>query len=427
MNLVLPLPDEHAAGILARQMRANAFISIAEMKKELFRKHGQSFGDAGRIPIFAALADLLGIERTKFLMAHTTIPVTRALHYQECQFQFGDLRARNFAQDAGLKATNAQWLLCRRCVTEDLQFRGMSYWRRLHQLPGIDWCLKHGDALNHIDDENAVEMPPDVQIDTGVAPDATPIESMRANPVLVQISQLMSDCLDHDRPLDPEVVGRTLRILATQAGLRVSPKGKRKNLTDLAIELVPMDWLSRFFPGIKERKPGNPFLRLENAFRTGSQGSLAMPFFVATALLSRRDDEVLNRLRSSSPPHRQYPQQKKPPEFWDQKEIYQEYVKQRGNTPKVAKALGLERSTAIGALARRGLPSIPGNNPKLLNALSEFLAGVSLERACTKYDVPCAAVEDIVRTCCARIKGVIRDKAYVHPAVPPPSTRLVHL
>jgi hypothetical protein len=42
---------------------------------------------------------------------------------------------------------------CPKCIEEDCDFHGLSYWRRSHQLPGVNHCLKHSVSLYMVDPE----------------------------------------------------------------------------------------------------------------------------------------------------------------------------------------------------------------------------------------------------------------------------------
>ena len=37
---------------------------------------------------------------------------------------------------------------CPDCATEDIANEGFAWFRRMHQLPGVSWCLKHSRPLN---------------------------------------------------------------------------------------------------------------------------------------------------------------------------------------------------------------------------------------------------------------------------------------
>lgn len=56
--------------------------------------------------------------------------------------------------------SRASAYFCDECIIEDLELRGYAYWRRSHQIPGMDWCSKHRSLLWKIDDKTAFEGSP---------------------------------------------------------------------------------------------------------------------------------------------------------------------------------------------------------------------------------------------------------------------------
>jgi hypothetical protein len=409
MNLVQPMPGEDAGGLLSRLMYANGFASLRQIKRALISVHKARNGDFGKIPLFAVLADLLEIDRTKFLMSHTVIPVTRVVHFREHQFQFGDLRARNFPMETGFRPEKGRWWLCRRCIAEDLSFHGFSFWRRSHQLPGIDWCTVHDDPLECVVRDEAVLWSPNENLQFTRSPDPKEIQTYRINPTLARMAQIMNDCLSFDRPLDAASTTRKLRALAVKKGLRTSTSLYRRSLADLAVEQLPGAWLDRFFAGLVNRTSSAPFLQLENVFRSSEAASVALPFFLACALLHEDSNAILNHLLDSTVKTSEQKKQKRPEGFWDSEEFAQSYIEHGGSVTRLAESKGLEPTQTIQALARRGMPSIPVKSTSLRSALLDFFDGVPLEEACQNHGIHPIAIEELLRAACPRLKCAVKN------------------
>ncbi|PUE12779.1 TniQ family protein [Limnohabitans sp. T6-20] len=49
---------------------------------------------------------------------------------------------------------------CPKCIEEDCDFHGLSYWRRSHQLPGVNHCSKHSVSLYMVDPECLIRCQP---------------------------------------------------------------------------------------------------------------------------------------------------------------------------------------------------------------------------------------------------------------------------
>ena len=72
--------------------------------------------------------------------------------------------------------------------------------------------------------------------------------------------------------------------------------------------------------------------------------------------------------------------------------------------------MALDRAPTIDALARRGMPSIPVNQPKLAAVLRDFFGGMSITDACQNKGLPASAVEEILRLACVHLKAAVREK-----------------
>lgn len=117
-------------------------------------------GTPGLRPIFfsayglEAVAPLFGTSPDQLLWDHTPFPYATA---------FTSRKAYESARDAALGRTAMAPLLvvlqnatgtvhfrrvCPQCVREDFEQYGESYWHRVHNLPGVLTCVRHGCALS---------------------------------------------------------------------------------------------------------------------------------------------------------------------------------------------------------------------------------------------------------------------------------------
>lgn len=140
------LPDELMGGYLGRIGRING-INKHAVRAQLHEITGRANLRVMDRTWCHALAGALGTTAEMLARAHTTLPLLRALRSD------GDSLSHAAEGDAKLLRLLEIALpdegprLCPMCVNEDEHFWGISYWRRSHQIKGINWCTKHQSPL----------------------------------------------------------------------------------------------------------------------------------------------------------------------------------------------------------------------------------------------------------------------------------------
>lgn len=150
-GLVRPYPDELLSSTLTRLGRRYR-VSPFSFGKDVLRLPSWSLSFIGALPL-PPICDLLRTEAETLLRHHTPLPYASAfttLHaYQRCWED-----AVSGAESPRLRALmgNAEGApslrkFCAACVRDDLIMHGESYWHLSHQLPGVLFCTRHGQAL----------------------------------------------------------------------------------------------------------------------------------------------------------------------------------------------------------------------------------------------------------------------------------------
>lgn len=138
-----PLAHEFIQGLESRTRRLNGFESSEHLRVAMR-------SNALVKPTFCMavlLAEACGLDSHAFVCRHTLAPVTRCIVTSEPDVPHGDLREPRAIQRASLAARGDAYL-CIDCVTDDSKTGPISYWRRDHQFPGVDWCLDHRRPLH---------------------------------------------------------------------------------------------------------------------------------------------------------------------------------------------------------------------------------------------------------------------------------------
>ncbi len=156
-----PYPDELALSVVARHLRRWGYMRGEEIA------HG-IYGLGFRLASPTSTAGLEGFSRVhttvaatdaklRFIQRHTLLPYYLAFEPPARRRQIlkalvsGSPLEEVYPLTALTRAEPKQLRFCPRCLIGDSRTRGESYWRRGHQLPGVDQCAIHRCPLHESD------------------------------------------------------------------------------------------------------------------------------------------------------------------------------------------------------------------------------------------------------------------------------------
>jgi hypothetical protein len=154
-----PFPDEFVPGYCGRITLFNGPRKNQNWQKPNFiHFEGESLTKEKFLKI---LSNEVGIPYDVIIRQHTLAPALCAFSKSATTKQFGD-GPRQFGRRV-FGAVSASRRFCCECTKEDLAFWKVSYWRRIHQLPGVSHCPKHQVPLCVSYDSNAFNYQPHSQ------------------------------------------------------------------------------------------------------------------------------------------------------------------------------------------------------------------------------------------------------------------------
>lgn len=186
--------------------------------------------------------------------------------------------------------------LCKACGDEDRRVWGRSYWRRSHQVPGIEWCDKHELPLYEAP-RNPLQLDPSSYTDVvkRVTNDPYP-----RSEVVRRYIDLAGLVLTLAEPIPVSILQDVVRRALRGTDIRSSVKGKRPPISDYTREVCPREWLNRLIPRIADKEPREYFPSIDNAAH--GTGPTQPGALLALALLYEDVDQCSNlllRTRSS--------------------------------------------------------------------------------------------------------------------------------
>lgn len=289
MIIPYPLPDELSRGHLGRIGRLNASIS------EAINPH---HWDLNRI------ANLCGIDPEEYAYLHSFLPFSQFLTrvVEKPNQERWDARSRRLK---GFEIPRYCASLCAQCVVEDMQFRGYSYWRRSHQIPGMLWCQKHGDVLLCTSSSDAYDSTPVESLAKAKPPDRHFEKQLnKVSPDIMRYLNICTQLLEYRKAVDIRKTRELFNDRTKKAGLKIVKIQGQPDvqfLSDLIIERFPTDWLETVFPGIDSKLRGKYFPSIDRVVCTApyctSGESIAMALLI---LFNNESDERMNWVNAAS-------------------------------------------------------------------------------------------------------------------------------
>lgn len=223
MHLPTLFPDELDQGYFSRVAMLNSIedplFQYARMKNLImargFRFEIESWAEC--------IAALTGQPAIQFVRRHTLIPFYFAIQpneggpWEEIAAERSRLLLRCRTRP------KRWWMFCPQCASEDLQFWGVSYWRRSHQLPGCVWCSKHEVGLQSAADPNAVKRLPHTIADFH-QPNPDVVSDALSNATIRRYADLCSAFLESSHYYALYDVVHVLNVKCRQLDLEVGPE-----------------------------------------------------------------------------------------------------------------------------------------------------------------------------------------------------------
>lgn len=365
-------------------------------------------GQAGAAPdsksgLLECAAATLGKSVDELRERHLLIPFFKALtNTRQNKGKSGAKGPRDsYIRWAPTRIVGDRTNLCLQCIREDQAHLGFSYWRRVHQLPGVCWCTEHEVPLRTIPGLNAFDVCPDRVLDQASETSwANDTES--GSGIMRRYTAIASEVLSRGLLFDSLTASSLLGRRAVAMNLRLKGNGDRPTVSTLAMTSLPARWLNETFPRVRWSR-GKFIATVDGACRSGENRYTPATLCLLAALLYEDAGTAIRELAALPPePYTATAKRRRGFDFWAGQGVFTEFVKQRGDVTNVAEVLGIHPSHVSHGLLSQGLPGLGvGTGPQL--ALRAFLGGASLQDACSETGAAIDQIEALLRAGCARL------------------------
>ena len=287
MNVPQPLPDELALSVIARVRRLNG-INHCDASVDRRTPRRESF--------LAAIARRQAVPMIELLARHTPMPFYGFV--QTGAQTWNSLKPCAQAMAAG--RGNARRLrLCSSCVVEDYDFWGVSYWRRVHQLPGVTECDKHSELLRVTLGEDRHSLPQD-HVETAVPISRLVADHARTNDCIARYVRISAELLNAQAPITAD---RMVDSLQSAASRTQRPRGRTsgEHLSDLVAQRAAGPWLYEHFPEFRAKRRGVAIPTIDRTYSARGVAQRTVAYVLVLAALHETADDALLSLKAPSP------------------------------------------------------------------------------------------------------------------------------
>lgn len=262
-------PDELLQGHIGRLGIRNGFQDYLTTKDNLRKLFVTYRLRHFEYPLELQVSDLHKLPIESIVKNHTMIPMTRSLLQIETpNDDFHNLLIR--------RNTSAKQhvYFCQDCIKEDLEYHGESYWRRSHQINGVEICTKHQKLRVTAKDQLAYFYPPDKVLESKrFIKNNVSFEDLK-NPIIIKYNELIEDYIHLNKPLHFRAISQLLASHAKTQKLRVISKGSLPTLSKYIFENVPHTWLIKNFNCYWRKKSVDYIHEIDSVFFSTFPSSL---------------------------------------------------------------------------------------------------------------------------------------------------------
>lgn len=374
------MPDEYWIGYLGRLLIPNGMKLVRDYGNiNIFLDSILSAMNSDFINhyIYLKVATIAEKEIEIFTQQHSLIPFLRVANIR-------NRRPRNWAGEykaLAFRLIKKGVYFCKSCITEDINHHGYSYWRRSHQLPGINWCLKHGLSLSYVSNKNAMHYPPDTYFNNETYAECKIADEIKNNPIINKFTMVIQEYVENPIELNVKNLAKLLSQKATELNLVKNTKDNGKFISDFLIEGTPATWRNEHFPNLIKPTVGEFYGEFDYALMTKKPvKKLNILLVIASIFPSEANifseivqhDQLVKKISETT---------------YSEKEISVAYINNIGQINKIAKDISCCRKETLKLLINFGYYPLHQIGKRTIEALIAFNQGVPMRELVLMHDV----------------------------------------
>lgn len=241
-------PDEIAGGHQERLRLVNGNQCQESFRIALARHMEAKHRGHRYIPIVLGLAIASGGDAASYLRAHSWLPSDRVVRLAGEQRERILMWKDRCADDWALYPLDwEERYFCNRCAEEDIDSMNFSYWRRAHQFPGIDRCLRHRNGLSKLRRSSFLTGLPHTQIQMATPVDPELVACFEDDPIIARYERISAGLLHRDVLICEETATHVLSRRCQELGLITKDVDWNRALRREILMQLPSAWLAAHF------------------------------------------------------------------------------------------------------------------------------------------------------------------------------------
>ena len=385
--------EELGFGYLARLRKFNGMTKV-EVINQLKIQFPYKFIGYKNIGFNLCMA--LNMSPKYFFTSHTLFPVTHAIVRDKTDFVHGDPTNVVFHGLRNSIFTSTYIKTCSKCIAEDIELNGFSYYRRFHQHVGFDTCYVHSEEILEYSKANKGQHPESISDQKYLKYEL----DYQLNEEIIKNFQKLTIMFSH-RPeaLSSRVIENIIFNQSQLRDIRWTAKGVGILFSDFIYDKYPLGWLRNHIPDLGP-KTKNVFHSLDTLMsRTGTSKS-SQRYLLALNALFRTPSDVMHAIydlknHENLELWRMNPKTNPFFKNFDRVDIL--YVKHHGSIQRMAKDINCSPENLRKYMKSMGLPPIKHGLKNVHYAFLDFHKGLSLYEACQKNNVKLTDLEALIR------------------------------
>lgn len=356
MEMVIPkpLPDELYIGYLGRLLAINGVKAFSPMQatpllKELFPAVAELAG--GKNIYERMLLNILQCHPVTFFHEHS---LSRLCSYVKPKNN-KETSDKIYWKD--MRKAHQRYRFCEECAQHDRAKFGFSYWRRIHQLPGADWCLDHSAPLFEATSKYPYYWSPGALL-VKRKYEAVTSTGKSVSPAIKKLLQFLADFIDGDLMLTRKEALGIVRLNLSHRGYTPNDISYGQLDQDLA-DFYGMDWIEKHASKMVVKKPGlktvlNP---AKNILKLCYRGEFIYLSIMFSFMFDSYEDLAL-KIKENSKQEISNSNSSKVVRGIYENTLYNNFILCGGDFLQVAERLGISSRNLSERLRRRGLVSL---------------------------------------------------------------------